>query len=103
MQVYQKTFESGQIKVQGNQKKTVTLSLAVPTELPFKSTDTVPKNEDPSAYFSKHDLAVTQILPPSCRTKYFDISYQGKISVIHWAIGKNKDSEFFALTFRQVR
>jgi hypothetical protein len=76
----------------------------VPLELPFRSTDAVPKKEDPSKYFSDFDLSVAQLMPSSCKTKSFEITYQAKISIMHdQVIGKNRDSERFQLKFSQVR
>jgi hypothetical protein len=88
--------------VKGKEKKTFSLSFALPTELPFRSTKAVPKKEDPSKFFSSDDLLVAQLLPSSCRCKDFDISYHAKISVAHDTIfALEKASEQFGLNLFQ--
>jgi hypothetical protein len=102
--VHSKSFKKDQLDLKGHEKKTLSLSLTVPVELPFKSTNMVPKKDDPSKYFSKHDLVVAQLMASSCKTKHFDIWYEAKISIVYdKLIGVNKDSERFLLNFSQIK
>lgn len=92
-------FAKEQLNINAHEKKTLTIIIPLPKELPIKSPDMVMK-EALDKYFSKHDLEIASLMPSTCQTKHFDIWYEAKIAVVFdKLISKNKNSERFQLNF----
>jgi len=93
-------FAKEQLNINANEKKTLTIIIPLPKELPIKSPDMVMMKEALDKYFSKHDLEIASLMPSTCQTKHFDIWYEAKIAVVFdKLISKNKNSERFQLNF----
>lgn len=58
------------------------LHLAIPNDLPFRPIDVCPRWEV-NEFFDENDRLISQLMPPSYKSRSFEIFYFAKIKVAH--------------------
>ena len=82
MKVFEKRWTQSQVGVGKSERKTIMLSVAVPNTLPFAPNDVCPRWEV-KEFFDEQDKMIANLMPPSYKSRSFEIFYFFKIKVTH--------------------
>jgi hypothetical protein len=80
--IYQKRFEKDYIDIKAHASKELNLIVAIPNDLPFRPIDVCPRWEV-KEFFDENDRLISQLMPPSYKSRSFEIFYFAKVRVAH--------------------
>ena len=80
--IYEKRYGKTQSNVGAGQNKEINLAVAIPNDLPFRPIDVCPRWEI-KEFFDENDRLIGTLMPPSYKSRSFEISYFAKIRIRH--------------------
>lgn len=82
MCVFEKKWNKDKLGVRRKERKTINLAVAIPNVLPFCPNDVCPRWEV-KEFFDEQDRLIAIMMPPSYKSRSFEIFYFAKIKVVH--------------------